>query len=96
MRALLQVLYVPVEEMYVFLLEAEPPPQHGIAQQASLVTKPSEDAIIPRKSSAAAAGYDLSSAVDVVVPPQNKDIVSTDLAVAVPINTVDAVGHHNR
>ena len=68
-------------------LVADSPPQHVMAQMALLVTKLSENAIIPRKRSAAAAGYDLSSAVDAVVPAQYKAIAPTDLAVAVPSGT---------
>ena len=39
------------------------------------------------KGSAAAARYDMSSAVDAVVPAQEKAIVPTDVAVAVPSGT---------
>ena len=58
-----------------------------MAQQTLLVTKLSEDAIIPKKCSAAAAGYDLSSAVDAVVSAQEKAIIPTDITVAVPSGT---------
>ena len=54
-----------------------------MAQPGLLVTKLSENAIIPKKGSATAAGYGLSSAVDAVVSAQDKAIVPTDLAVAI-------------
>jgi len=64
----LQAMQVSVEERDVCPLVAESQPPHVMAQQALLITKLSEDAIIPKKGSAAAAGYDLSSAVDAGVP----------------------------
>jgi len=82
----LQAMQVSVEEGDACPLVAESLPPHVMAQQALLVTKLSEDAIIPKKgSAAAAAGYDMSSAVDAVVPAQEKTIVPTDLDVAVPL-----------
>ena len=60
----LQAMQVATEESDVCTLVAESPPQHVMAQIVLLVTTLSENAIIPKKSSAAAAGYDLSSAVD--------------------------------
>jgi len=80
----LQAMQFSVEEWDVCLLVAESLPPHLMAQQALLITKLSEDAINPKKGSSAAAGYDLSSAVNAVVPAQQKVIVTTDLSVAVP------------
>ena len=51
------------------------------------VKKLSEFAIIPTRGSEFAAGYDLSSAVETVVPARGKAIVKTDLAIAIPENT---------
>lgn len=51
------------------------------------VKKLSENAIIPARGSEFAAGYDLSSAVDTVVPARGKALVKTDLAIAIPENT---------
>lgn len=48
------------------------------------VKKLSENAIIPTRGSEFAAGFDLSSAVDTVVPARGKAIVKTDLAIAIP------------
>jgi len=49
------------------------------------VKKLSEHAVLPIRASEHAAGYDLSSAYDCVVPKRGKLLVKTDLAVAVPI-----------
>ncbi|EFC42655.1 predicted protein [Naegleria gruberi] len=48
------------------------------------VKKLSEHAILPVRSSEFAAGYDLASAYDYIVPAHDKLLVKTDLAVAVP------------
>ena len=66
----LQAMQVSVEEVDACPIVAESSSHHVMAQQALLVVKLSKDAIIPKKGSAAAAGYDLSSAVDAVVPTQ--------------------------
>ena len=38
------------------------------------------------------AGFDLSSAYDIVVPARGKAIVKTDLAIAIPPNTYARIG----
>lgn len=50
----------------------------------------SENATLPLRGSALAAGYDLFSAADCVVPAHGKWLVPTDVAVAVP------EGHYGR
>ena len=49
-----------------------------------LVQKLSPSATIPQRGSALAAGYDLASAHDCVVPARGKALVKTDLAIALP------------
>ncbi|ORY97954.1 dUTPase-like protein [Syncephalastrum racemosum] len=49
-----------------------------------LVKRLSENAKIPTRGSAHAAGYDLYSAASIVIPAQGKAIVPTDLSIAVP------------
>ncbi|KAI9258216.1 dUTPase-like protein [Phascolomyces articulosus] len=49
-----------------------------------LVKRLSDNAKIPTRGSASAAGYDLYSAADTVIPAQGKIIVPTDLSIAVP------------
>lgn len=49
--------------------------------------KLSDKAYPPTKGSAFAAGYDLYAAKDFVIGPQNRAIISTDLAIAVPRGT---------
>eukprot|EP00455_Lapot_gusevi_P050339 TRINITY_DN727_c0_g1_i2.p1 TRINITY_DN727_c0_g1~~TRINITY_DN727_c0_g1_i2.p1 ORF type:complete len:189 (+),score=46.74 TRINITY_DN727_c0_g1_i2:40-606(+) len=51
------------------------------------VKKLSESATIPTRGSAQAAGYDLSSAREVVIPARGKALVPTDLAIKVPEGT---------
>ncbi|GFR82874.1 deoxyuridine 5'-triphosphate nucleotidohydrolase [Elysia marginata] len=46
--------------------------------------KLSENATAPTRGSALAAGYDLYSAQDIVVPAKGKEVVSTDIQIAVP------------
>lgn len=48
------------------------------------MVKLSKSATIPVRSSAGAAGYDLSSSENVVVPAHGKQLVMTDLAMAIP------------
>lgn len=49
--------------------------------------KLSEKAHTPTKGSLLAAGFDLYSAVDTVIEPHGKAIISTDLKIAVPHGT---------
>eukprot|EP01032_Pedospumella_encystans_P024329 gene24329-27522_t len=51
------------------------------------VKKLTEFAVIPARGSIDAAGFDLSSAVDIVVPKKGKAIVKTDIAIAIPVDT---------
>jgi len=51
------------------------------------VKKLSEFAVLPSKGSSLAAGYDLSAAQDVVIPPFGKAIVPTDLSIRCPEGT---------
>ena len=46
--------------------------------------KLTERATAPSRGSALAAGYDLYSAYDVVIPAQGKALLQTDIAVALP------------
>ena len=56
------------------------------------VKKLSPNAILPSRGSAAAAGYDLSAAKDVIVPARGKALVPTDLAIKVPADCYGRVG----
>jgi len=51
----------------------------------------SQHAILPTRGSAGAAGYDLSSAKDVLVPARGKALCPTDLSVALPEGTYGRV-----
>jgi len=55
--------------------------------QRLVVQRLSDDARLPCRGSAHAAGYDLASAEDTVVPPRGKARVRTDLCIAVPRGT---------
>lgn len=56
------------------------------------VKKMSEHATLPVRASAGAAGYDLCSAEDGVVPARGKALMKTDLAIAVPADMYGRVG----
>uniref|UniRef100_A0A0D9VX92 Deoxyuridine 5'-triphosphate nucleotidohydrolase n=1 Tax=Leersia perrieri TaxID=77586 RepID=A0A0D9VX92_9ORYZ len=64
-------------------------PPHKIAKVSPLlkVKKLSENAVLPSRGSAHAAGYDLSSAAEAVVPARGKAMVPTDLSIAIPDGT---------
>ncbi|NXD47942.1 DUT protein, partial [Corvus moneduloides] len=47
-------------------------------------TKLSENAFAPSRGSARAAGYDLYSAYNCVIPPMEKAVVKTDIQIALP------------
>ncbi|XP_039032945.1 LOW QUALITY PROTEIN: deoxyuridine 5'-triphosphate nucleotidohydrolase-like [Hibiscus syriacus] len=55
------------------------------------VKKLSEKAVLPSRSSALAAGYDLSSATDTKVPARGKALIRTDLSISVPEGTYGRV-----
>lgn len=54
------------------------------------VKRLSENAVLPVRGSLQAAGYDLASAEDVIVPAHGKAIAKTDLAMIIP------GGHYGR
>jgi len=49
------------------------------------IFKHTEDAIIPIRTSFLAAGFDLFSAINVLIPPNSKALIPTDLSVAIPV-----------
>lgn len=51
----------------------------------------SENATVPTKGSALAAGYDLYAAESAVIPAQGQGMVGTDLTICVPIGTYGRV-----
>jgi dUTP pyrophosphatase len=55
------------------------------------VKKLSEHAQLPKRGSKGAAGYDICSAHDCVVPEKGKLIVPTDLSIALPKGTYGRV-----
>ena len=68
----------------------------SIAGGSLLVKRLTEAAVLPVRGSAFAAGFDLSSAYDVVVPAHGKAIVKTDLAVATPLDCYARIGEFDR
>ena len=52
-----------------------------------LVKKLHADAVVPSRGSEGAAGYDLASVVDIVVPSMGRVAVSTGLSIRVPEGT---------
>jgi len=59
--------------------------------QVLSVKRLSQSATLPHRSTPGAAGYDLSSAVNTVIPARGKEIVKTDLSIAVPEGTYGRV-----
>lgn len=51
------------------------------------VSKLSDNATLPKRASSGSAGYDLASAVDLVIPVGKRAVVKSDLSVAVPPGT---------
>ncbi len=49
-----------------------------------LVKKLVKNAILPKKGSKYAAGYDLYAAVDTIIPSKGKNLVSTGISIAIP------------
>lgn len=70
---------------------AETPVARATAVPVLLVKKLSADATLPTRGSPLAAGYDLYSAKDTVVPAKGRAIVPTDLSIAVPMGTYGRV-----
>jgi dUTP pyrophosphatase len=58
---------------------------------AFLIKKLVSEAIIPARGSDGAAGYDISSVVDIVVPALGRTAVATGLAIRVPEGTYGRV-----
>ncbi|NXY03930.1 DUT protein, partial [Pteruthius melanotis] len=56
----------------------------GEASMRLRFTKLSDNAFAPSRGSARAAGYDLYSAYDCVIPPMEKAVVKTDIQIALP------------
>jgi dUTP pyrophosphatase len=73
---------------HAFAQSAVVKPQSGREQTEQLmITKLSDEAVMPRKSSLNAAGFDLASSVDSVVPANGRALIPTDLAMVVPQGT---------
>ncbi|KAK3149761.1 hypothetical protein QOZ80_3AG0222340 [Eleusine coracana subsp. coracana] len=65
----------------------EPPQKISKIAPLLKVKKLSDKAILPSRGSALAAGYDLSSAAEMMVPARGKALVPTDLSIAIPEGT---------
>ncbi|GFR52482.1 hypothetical protein Agub_g15052 [Astrephomene gubernaculifera] len=72
---------------------SEEPAQVAIAdvEEKLLVKKLSDKATLPKRGSAGAAGYDLASAEEKVVPARGKALIKTDIAIRVPKGTYGRV-----
>ena len=58
---------------------------------ALLIKKLVAHAVAPMRATSGSAGYDLSSAVDVVIPPNGRLAVSTGIAIGLPEGTYGRV-----
>jgi dUTPase len=79
---------------------AESPKRQRVEGQESTnevmcVKRLTDLATVPVRGSQYAAGFDLSSAYDIVVPKQGKAIVKTDLSISIPENTYARIGEHH-
>ncbi|KAI8467058.1 MAG: dUTPase-like protein [Monoraphidium minutum] len=63
----------------------------GAAAESFRVQRMSDKATLPKRGSAQAAGYDIASAEDCVVPARGKHCISTGLRIAVPPGTYGRV-----
>ncbi|KAI3942704.1 hypothetical protein MKW92_029043 [Papaver armeniacum] len=63
--------------------------ENGVPEISSFlrVKKLSEKAVLPSRGSSLSAGYDLSSAAEMIVPGRGKALIPTDLSIAVPEGT---------
>ncbi|XP_074270577.1 deoxyuridine 5'-triphosphate nucleotidohydrolase-like [Silene latifolia] len=75
-------------------INAQTQPQNGVvtieptpASAFLKIKKLSDKAVIPSRGSHLAAGYDLSSAVEIKVLARGKALVATDLSIAIPQGT---------
>ncbi|KAG6872592.1 Deoxyuridine 5'-triphosphate nucleotidohydrolase, partial [Termitomyces sp. T159_Od127] len=67
-------------------------PEASLAPTSNLLIKRhSEKARVPTRGSALAAGYDLYSAEDKVIPAHGKALVDTQISIAVPAGTYGRV-----
>ena len=57
------------------------------AAEVMQVKRLTEFATLPVRGSEHAAGFDLASAYDVIIPARGKALVKTDLAIAIPYST---------
>ncbi|CAM9558976.1 unnamed protein product, partial [Choristocarpus tenellus] len=55
--------------------------------EVMLVKKLSDNAYLPVRGTAHAAGFDLASAYEVIIPARSQALVKTDLSIAIPPNT---------
>ncbi|KAJ4770938.1 Deoxyuridine 5'-triphosphate nucleotidohydrolase family [Rhynchospora pubera] len=65
----------------------EPPPKIAKLSPLLKIKKLSPNAVVPSRASTLSAGYDLSSAVEAVVPARGKALVPTDLSISIPEGT---------
>eukprot|EP00877_Chromochloris_zofingiensis_P003311 jgi/Chrzof1/12981/Cz07g15060.t1 len=69
----------------------EPPCKQPRLVESFRVLRMSDDAVVPVRGSKHAAGYDLSSAEDCVIPAKGKYCVGTQIKIAVPSGTYGRV-----
>ncbi|CUA76391.1 dUTP pyrophosphatase [Rhizoctonia solani] len=69
--------------------EVAPPPPAPVSHL--LIKRLSDKAKLPTRGSALAAGYDLYSAEQKVIPARDKALVDTEISIAVPVGTYGRV-----
>jgi dUTP pyrophosphatase len=71
--------------------DSSPAKRGGVFGQKLACKKLSDKATLPSRGSAWAAGYDLSSAEDKIIPAKGRALIKTDIAIAVPLGTYGRV-----
>ena len=82
----LEVIGVP-QLIQLEASSSQPPSNKYFGKEVLSVKRLSETATIPTRGSKYAAGYDLYSAKQLVVPAKGKALVPTDISIAIPENT---------
>ncbi|PNW71917.1 hypothetical protein CHLRE_16g667850v5 [Chlamydomonas reinhardtii] len=90
----MEVLKENVPRAHDMAMSAEKPPAKLARvdfEEKLLVKKLNDKATLPKRGSAGAAGYDLASAEDTVIPAKGKGIVKTGLSIRCPKGTYGRV-----
>jgi len=80
-----------IRRFFQFIMPDVTSPKKQRSSETLQIAKLSKEAILPTRGSPSAAGYDLYSAHDLVIPARGKGLVKTDLQIKVPHGTYGRV-----